>query len=63
MMPSLALKASCLDEEKARRIFLLVLAESIETLLEGEFLVLPQGKNLPLTDTSDIAVMFGETDE
>jgi hypothetical protein len=59
----MALKATILDEENTPHLLIGLSRENVETLEKGEVFVLPQGQNLPLTDKSDIVVIFEETDE
>jgi hypothetical protein len=59
----MALKATLLDEESTPHLLIGLSRENLESLQRGEVFVLPPGKNVPLTEKSDIVLMFEETDE
>ena len=57
----MALKAICIDDAQNVHLLIGLNRKNIEDLLRGETLTFPRG--VPLTDESEIAIVFAETDE
>jgi hypothetical protein len=62
-MVAMALKAALLDEENTPHLLIGFSRQDVESMQRGDVLVLPSGRNTPLTEKSDIIVFFEETDE
>jgi hypothetical protein len=59
----MALKATILDDDNTPHLLIGLSRENIESIERGEVFVLPPGKNVPLTEESDIVILFEETDD
>jgi hypothetical protein len=61
-MASMAIKALAVDDTNTHHLIIGLNRENIESILRGDVFTLPQGA-APLTEESDIVVLFAETDE
>jgi len=58
----MAVKATCIDDSNTVHLLIGLNRENIESLLRGEVFKLPRGV-VPLSEQSDIALLFAETDD
>ena len=59
----MAVKAIALDDEDTQHLIIGLNRENVESLLRGDVFTLPRGITSTLTENSDIALLFAETDE
>jgi hypothetical protein len=59
----MALKAFILDDKNIPHLMIGLSRTDMEAIERGEVYVLPAGPKVPLTEESDIIVIFEETDE
>jgi hypothetical protein len=57
----MAIKAICTDESDTVHLLIGLNRENIDSLLRGEVVTLPRG-GVALSEKSDIAILFAETD-
>jgi hypothetical protein len=58
----MAVKAIAVDDENTQHLIIGLNRENVQSILQGDVLTLPRGIVPELTDTSDIVVLFAETD-
>jgi hypothetical protein len=58
----MAIKAIALDEANVHHLIIGLNRENVDSILRGEVFTLPPG-GVPLTEESDIVILFAETDE
>ena len=59
----MAVKAIAVDDANTHHLIIGLNRENIESLLRGDVFTLPHGMAVPLSEESDIVVLFAETDE
>lgn len=59
----MAVKATLLDSENTPHLLIGLNWDDVEAIQRGDFLMLPSGQNMPLSETSNIMVIFEDSDE
>jgi hypothetical protein len=59
----MAIKAVVLDESNTHHLIIGLNRRDVESILAGNVFTLPQGNLAGMSDSSDVVIMFEETDE
>lgn len=59
----MALRATCVDDRNKTHLLIGLNRENIEALMGGEVLALPTGQSVRLGKSSQILIVFAETDD
>ena len=59
----MAVKVTCTDDLNTEHLVIGLNLQDIESLLRGERVTLTRGKTVTLGTNSDVAIVFGQTDQ